>query len=75
MANANVENESGVTGAAAALTLADVVEEFGPDWQLREGYFCWTATRRPTPTAREIVTGQTLDQLAVKLRAEMDGQG
>jgi hypothetical protein len=66
-----------VTGAEAApsLTVADVVDEFGPDgWQLREGYFCWSATRRPTPTAREIVVGQTLDELVVKLRAEMDRQ-
>jgi hypothetical protein len=61
--------------AAAPLTVADVREEFGPDWQLREGYFCWTATRRPTPTAREIVVGQTLNQLVAKLRAEMDSQG
>ena len=57
--------------AAPSLTVADVRDEFGPDWQLREGYFCWSAIRRPTPTAREIVTGQTLDQLAAKLRAEM----
>jgi hypothetical protein len=65
-----------MTGEAAApLSFADVRDEFGPDWQLREGYFCWTATRRPTPTAREIVTGQTLDQLVAKLRAEMDSQG
>ena len=66
-----------MTGAEAApsLTVADVRDEFGPDgWQLREGYFCWSAIRRPTPTAREIVTGQTLDQLVDKLRAETDSQ-
>ena len=61
--------------ATAPLTVADVRDEFGPDWQLREGYFCWAAMRRPTPTAREIVTGQTLEGLVQKLRAEMDGRG
>ena len=61
--------------AAAPLTAADVRDEFGPDWQLREGYFCWSAIRRPTPTAREIVTAQTLEMLVAKLRAETGNQG
>ncbi len=61
-------------GAAASLTLADVRAEFGPHgWQFHEGRFCWSAIRRPTPTAVEVVTGQDLNHLAVKLRAEMDG--
>jgi hypothetical protein len=60
--------------AAAVFTLADVRAEFGPDgWQLQEGRFCWTAVRRPTPTAVEVITGRDLDHLAVKLRAERDG--
>ncbi len=62
--------------ATAPLTVTDVREEFGPGgWQLEEGRFCWSATRRPTPTAREIVVGRDLDHLAAKLRAEMDSQG
>ena len=66
-----------MTGEAAApLTVAAVVAEFGPSgWQLEEGRFCWSATRRPTPTLREIVVGRDLDHLAAKLRAEMDNQG
>lgn len=64
---ANVENEPG-------LTVADVREGF-PDWELQQSHFCWSATRRPTPTAQEIVIGRDLGQLAVKLRAEMEGQG
>jgi hypothetical protein len=63
---------TGVPGARAPVTVADVRDEFGPDWQLREGYFCWTATRRPTATAVEVIVGQGLDQLVVKLRAERD---
>jgi hypothetical protein len=63
---------TGVPGVPAPLTVADVRDEFGPDWQLREGYFCWTATRRPTPTAVEIIVGQDLGHLAAKLRAERD---
>ena len=60
--------------AATSPTLADVRAEFGPlGWQFQEGRFCWSAIRRPTPTAVEVVTGQDLDHLAVKLRAEMDG--
>jgi len=39
----------------------------------KKGRFCWSAIRRPTPTAVEVVTGQDLNHLAVKLRAEMDG--
>jgi hypothetical protein len=64
---ANAENEP-------ALTAADVREEF-PDWQLQQGHSCWSATRRPTPTAQESVIGRDLDQLAVKLREETGGQG
>jgi hypothetical protein len=63
---------TGVPGAGAPITVTDVRDEFGPDWQLREGHFCWTATRRPTPTAVEVIVGQDLDQLLVKLRAERD---
>ncbi len=64
----------GDAAAAAALTIADVRAEFAPHgWQFQEGRFCWSAIRRPTPTAVEVVTGQDLDHLAVKLRAEMDG--
>jgi hypothetical protein len=63
---------TGVPGAPASVTVADVRDEFGPDWQLYEGYFCWTAARRPTPTAVEVIVGQDLDQLVVKLRAERD---
>jgi hypothetical protein len=62
---------TGIAGAPAPLTLADVRDEF-PGWQLREGYFCWTATRRPTETAVEVLVGQDLGQLAAKLRAERD---
>ncbi len=62
--------------AAAPVTVADVREEFGPDgWQLQEGRFCWSATRRPTPSALEVIVGQTLEMLVRKLRAEMDSQG
>src|SRR3984893_17041405 len=61
---------TGVSGAQAPVTVADVRDEVGPDWQLREGRFCWTATRRPTPTAVEVIVGRDLSQLVVKLRAE-----
>ena len=61
-----------VPGAPTPVTVADVRDEFGPDWQLREGYLCWTATRRPTPTAVEVIVGRDLGQLVVKLRAERD---
>ena len=62
--------------AAAPVTVADVREEFGPDgWQLQEGRFCWSATRRATPSALEVIVGQTLEMLVRKLRAEMDSQG
>jgi hypothetical protein len=58
---------------AAVVTLADVRAEFGPGgWDVHEGSFCWTAVRRPTPTAVEVITGRDLDHLAVKLRAERD---
>ena len=63
---------TGVPGAPVPVTVADVRDEFGPDWQLREGCFCWRATGRPTPTAVEVIVGQDLDQLVVKLRAERD---
>ena len=63
---------TGVPGLPAPLTPADVTAEFGPEWKIAEGHFCWTATRRPTPTAREIIVGQDLDHLAAKLRAEQD---
>jgi hypothetical protein len=60
--------------AAAVVTLADVRSEFGPDgWQVEAGRFCWTATRRPTPTAVEVVTGPDLEHLAAELRAERTG--
>jgi hypothetical protein len=63
---------TGVSGARPPVTVADVRDEFGPDWQLREGRFCWIATRRPTPTAVEVIVGRDLSQLVVKLRAERD---
>jgi hypothetical protein len=60
--------------AAAVFTLADVRAEFGPDgWQVHEERFCWSAVRRPTATAVEVITGRDLGQLAVKLRAEREG--
>jgi hypothetical protein len=60
--------------AAVPLTAADVRAEFGPDgWQVQQGRFCWTAVRRPTPTAVEVITGPDLDHLAAKLRAEAGG--
>jgi hypothetical protein len=62
---------TGVSGASAPLSLTDVRDEF-PGWQLREGYLCWTAIRRPTPTAVEVIVGQDLDQLVGKLHAEQD---
>jgi hypothetical protein len=65
---------TGVPGAPAPLRLTDIRDEF-PGWQLREGYLCWTAIRRPTLTAVEVITGQDLEHLAAKLRAERDGQG
>ena len=62
---------SGSTESAAPLTVAAVAAEFGPaGWQLQEGCFCWSAVRRPTPTAVEVMIGHTLRQLAEKLRAE-----
>jgi hypothetical protein len=42
-----------------------------PGGRLREGYICWTATRRPTETAVEVLVGRDLGQ-AAKLRAERD---
>jgi hypothetical protein len=55
---------------AAPLTVANVRQESGlGGWQLQEGRLCWSAVRRPTETAREIVVGRDLDHLAVKLRA------
>jgi hypothetical protein len=66
---------TGVPGAPVPVTFADVTAEFGPEWQLAEDHFCWTATRRPTQTAVEIIVGQDLDHLAAKLRAERDDQG
>jgi hypothetical protein len=62
-------------GEAAPVTVAAVRQEFGPDWELEEGRFCWSATRRPTPTLREIVVGRDLAHLAAKLRDEIDSQG
>lgn len=62
---------TGSSGAPALLTLADVRDEF-PGWQLREGRLCWTATRRPTETAVEVLVGQDLGQLDAKLRTERD---
>jgi hypothetical protein len=62
---------TGAAGPPAPPTLADVRGEF-PRWQLRKGHFCWTATRRPTETAVEVLVGQDLVQLAAKLRAERD---
>ena len=60
-------------GLVSHQNVADVRQEFGPDgWQLQEGRFCWSAVRRPTETAREIVVGRDLDHLAVKLRAWRD---
>jgi hypothetical protein len=64
---------TGVPSTRAPVTVADVTAEFGPEWQLAQGHFCWTATKRPTETAVEIIVGQNLDHLAEKLRAERDG--
>ena len=64
----------GNDAAATSLTVADVRAEFAPHgWQFQEGRFCWSAIRRPTSTAVEVLTGHDLSHLAVKLRAEMDG--
>jgi hypothetical protein len=57
--------------AGVPLSAANVRAEFGPDgWDVHEGHFCWSAVRRPTPTAVEVITGRDLGHLAAKLRAE-----
>lgn len=61
--------------AAVPMTAANARAEFGPDgWQVQQGPFCWSAVRRPTPTAVEVITGRDLDHLAAKLRAETGGR-
>jgi hypothetical protein len=59
-----------MTRETAPLTIADVMAEFGVTWQIHAAEFCYVAVRRPTATSQEIVTSETLDQLAAKLRAE-----
>lgn len=52
------------------MTLSDVLERYGQQWQIEAGEFCYVAVRRPTPTRQEIVTGRNPAQLALKLAAE-----
>jgi hypothetical protein len=62
------------SGVPAPVTFASIREEFGRDgWQVGWGTFCWPAVRRPAATAVEVITGEDLDHLAAKLRAERDG--
>jgi hypothetical protein len=56
---------------APAPTLFDVISEFrAGGWTIYPARFCFIAFRRPMPNSEEVLTGQTLQQLADKLRAE-----
>jgi hypothetical protein len=56
--------------AARPLTLADFTAAYGGQWQIQTAEFCYIAIRRPTPTAQEILTAPTPEQLAAKIDAE-----
>jgi hypothetical protein len=56
--------------AARPLTLADLIAVYGGQWQIQTAEFCYIAVRRPTPTAQEILTAPTPEQLAAKIDAE-----
>jgi len=62
-----------MTGGGRPLALEDVRREFAVGgWTVSPEQFCFLAWRHPTPSSEEVVTGQNLDQLAAKLRAETD---
>jgi hypothetical protein len=56
--------------SSLGMTLSDVLERYGQQWQIEAAEFCYVAVRRPTPTRQEIVTGRNPAQLALKLAAE-----
>jgi len=60
-----------MTGDGRPLALEDVRREFAAGgWTVSPERFCFLAWRRPTPSSEEVLTGQTLEQLAGKIRAE-----
>ncbi|MGH3275147.1 MAG: hypothetical protein ACRDNZ_12600 [Streptosporangiaceae bacterium] len=56
--------------APRSLTPEDLTTRYAGQWQIYADRFCYAAVRRPTPTAREILTAPTLEQLAAKIDAE-----
>jgi hypothetical protein len=50
-------------------TLQQLLADYGDRWQIQfdEGVSCWTAVRRPTPTAMHVLVGRDLGDLSVKL--------
>jgi hypothetical protein len=51
------------------LTLLQLLADYGDRWQIQfdERVSCWTAVRRPTPTAMHLLVGRDLGDLSVKL--------
>lgn len=54
----------------APLTVADLAARYAGQWQIYTDRFSYSAVRRPTPTAREILTAETPGRLAAKIDAE-----
>jgi hypothetical protein len=54
-------------------TFAQLLSEFGEQYQIETTAECVVAVRRPTPTAQEITTGRSAEEVLGKLRAERDG--
>lgn len=56
--------------ASQPVTLDEVIARYAGPWQIITDRFSYCAVRRPTPTAREILTAETPGQLAAKIDAE-----
>lgn len=52
--------------------MTDLLAEFGQTHQIETTPDCIVAVRRPTPTAQEITTARTPEELLAKLRDERD---
>jgi hypothetical protein len=52
------------------LTVADLTARYAGQWHIYADRFSYSAMRRPTPTAREILTADTPERLAAKIDAE-----
>lgn len=55
---------------SAPLTAADLAARYSGQWKIYADQFSYCAVRRPTPTAREILTAGTPERLAAKIDAE-----